>query len=162
MPTIYIIKNIYFIIFFNSIDKLLKYMNSNMNLNWNREKFNSKIELNYKGNPYIRLYDYEYDIMCIHIFEVETLENISFIEYSVKTTYDYDIILGTSSDFFHKVMSDVRKNYIKNKNTFIQIEDDLSLNYKKTYVKYSVNFIYYSYIFIYDIIYEYLVWREEI
>ncbi len=32
MPTIYILKNIFFIKFFNSLDKLLKHINSNMNL----------------------------------------------------------------------------------------------------------------------------------
>ncbi len=84
-----------------------------MNLKWNEEIFNSKIILDLNGNPYITLYDYEYDIMNIHIFEVKTLDNISFVEYSIGTCYDYDIHPETLQDFWNNIMSDVRKNYIK-------------------------------------------------
>lgn len=154
MPTIYILKNIFSTIFFNSLNKILNHVNSNMNLNWNIEIFNSKIELDTDGNSYITLYDYEYDIMNVHIFEVDNFENISFIEYSVGTCYDYDIYLGMSTNFWCNIMNDLRNNYIKNKNISIEVEDKSLLNYKSINVKYSVNFSFRSYNFIYDIIYE--------
>lgn len=154
MPTIYILKNIFFIKFFNSLDKLLKHINSNMNLKWNEEIFNSKIILDLNGNPYITLYDYEYDIMNIHIFEVETLDNISFIEYSIGTCYDYDIRLETLQDFWNNIMSDVRKNYIKNKNIHIEVENKLTSNCETICLQYSIKFSYKMYKFMYDIIYE--------
>lgn len=154
MPTIYILKNIFFIKFFNSLDKLLKHINSNMNLKWNEEIFNSKIILDLNGNPYITLYDYEYDIMNIHIFEVKTLDNISFVEYSIGTCYDYDIHPETLQDFWNNIMSDVRKNYIKNKNICIEVENKLTSNCETICVQYSIKFSYKMYKFMYDIIYE--------
>jgi hypothetical protein len=154
MPTIYILKNIFFIKFFNSLDKLLKHINLNMNLNWNTNIFNSKIELDLNGNPYITLYDYEYDIMNIHIFEVEKLDNISFIEHSIGTDYDYNIRPTTLKDFWFNVMCGLRNNYIKNKNISIEVENKLLSNYKTICVQYSIKFSYKMYKFMYDIIYE--------
>jgi hypothetical protein len=129
-----------------------------MNLNWNTEIFNSNIDIDFNGNPHIVLYDYEYDIMNIHIFEVENLESISFIEYSVGTSYDYNIYQGTLNNYWNTVMSDIRRNYIKNKNIIINYNDDDNdkshLNYKTIYIQYTVNFSFKTYIFMYDIIYE--------
>ena len=96
----------------------------------------------------------EYDIMNIHIFQVEEIENISFIEYSIGTNYDYDIYPGTLSDCWNTVMSDIRKNYIKNKNICVSYQDESQLNCKKIYIQYSVKFSFRSYTFINDIIYE--------
>lgn len=154
MPTIYILKNIFFIKFFDSLDKLLKHINSNMNLNWNTNIFNSKIELDLDGNSYITLYDYEYDIMNIHIFEVEKIDNISFIEHSIDTGYDYDIRPTTLKDFWFNVMSDLRNNYIKNKNISIEVENKLLSNCETICVQYSIKFSYKIYNFMYNIIYE--------
>ena len=154
MPTIYILKNIFFIKFFNSLDKILKYINSNMNLNWNVDFFNSKIELDLSGNSYITLYDYEYDIMNIHIFEVEKIDNISLIEYSIGTCYDYDIYLGTSNNFYTDIMSELRKNYVKNKNICVEIENNSLSNCKTICVQYSIKFSYKMYKFMYNINYE--------
>jgi hypothetical protein len=154
MPTIYILKNIFFIKFFNSLDKLLKHINSNMNLKWNEEIFNSKIILDLNGNSYITLYNYEYDIMNIHIFEVEKINNISFIEHSIGTDYDYSIHPTTLKDFWFNVMCDLRKNYIKNKNICIEVENKLTSNCETICVQYSIKFSYKMYKFMYDIIYE--------
>lgn len=154
MSTIYILKNIFSIKFFNSLDKILKHINQYMNLNWNEQIFNSNIEIDSKGNPYITIYDYEYDIMNIHIFQVEKIENISFIEYSIGTTYDYNIYLGTLDECWNSVMSDIRKNYIKNKNIFINYQDESELNYKTKCIQYSIKFSYKMYKFIYNINYE--------
>ena len=154
MPTIYILKNIFFIKFFNSLDKILKYINSNMNLNWNVDFFNSKIELDLSGNSYITLYDYEYDIMNIHIFEVEKIDNISLIEYSIGTSYDYNIQLGTIEYFWINIMNDLRNNYTKNKNISIEIENESLLNCKNIIVQYSIKFSYKIYKFMYNINYE--------
>lgn len=154
MQKIYILKNIFSIKFFNSLDKILKHINSNMNLNWNEEIFNLKIELDLDGNSYITLYDYEYDIMNIHIFDVENLDNISLIEYSIGTCHDYDIQLGTSQDFWRNVMSNLRNNYIKNKNTHIEVESESLSNCEITRLQYSIKFSYKIYKFIYNINYE--------
>ena len=154
MPTIYILKNIFFIKFFNSLDKILKYINSNMNLNWNVDFFNSKIELDLSGNSYITLYDYEYDIMNIHIVEVEKIDNISLIEYSIGTSYDYNIQLGTIEYFWINIMNDLRNNYTKNKNISIEIENESLLNCKNINVQYSIKFSYKIYKFMYNINYE--------
>jgi hypothetical protein len=154
MPTIYILKNIFFIKFFNSLDKILKHINLNMNLNWNEEIFNSKIELDLDVNPYITLYYYEYDIMKIHIFEVEKIDNISFIEHSIGTCYDYDIYLGTSHNFYSNITSDLRKNYIKNKNICVEVENKSISNCETICVKYSIKFSYKIYKFMYNVIYE--------
>jgi hypothetical protein len=154
MQTIYILKNIFFIKFFNSLDKLLKHINSNMNLNWNTNIFNSKIELDLNGNSYITLYDYEYDIMNIHIFEVEKIDNISFIEHSIGTDYDYNIRPTTLKDFWFNVMCELRNNYTKNKNISIEIENESLLNCKNINVKYSIKFSYKIYKFMYNINYE--------
>lgn len=154
MPTIYILKNIFFIKFFNSLDKILKYINSNMNLNWNIDFFNSKIELDLSGNSYITLYDYEYDIMNIHIFEVEKIDNISLIEYSIGTSYDYDIRLGTIEYFWINIINDLRNNYTKNKNISIEIENESLLNCKSINLQYSIKFSHKIYKFMYDINYE--------
>lgn len=154
MPTIYILKNIFFIKFFNSLNKLLKHINSNMNLNWNEEIFNSKIELDLDRNSYITLYDYEYDIMNIHIFEVEKIDNISFIEHSIGTSYDYNIYSTTLKDFWFIVMNDLRNNYIKNKNISVEVENKLLSNCETICVQYSIKFSYKNYNFMHNIIYE--------
>jgi hypothetical protein len=154
MPTIYILKNIFSIKFFNSLDKILNHINENMNLKWDEEIFNLNIEIDSDGNPYITLYDYEYDIMNIHIFEVDNFENLSFIEYSIGTCYDYDIWIGSSSDFWCNIMSDLRNNYIKNKNMCINLENKSSSNCEIMCVQYSIKFSFKMYNFMYNIIYE--------
>ena len=154
MPTIYILKNVFSIKFFNSLDKILKHINKHMNLKQKIEIFNSNIEIDSDGNHYITLYNYEYDIMKIHIFEVEKIENISFIEYSVDTNYDYDIYPCTLSECWNNVITDVRKNYIKNKNICVSYHDESLLNCKKIYIQCSIKFAFRSYTFINDIIYE--------
>lgn len=154
MPIIYILKNIYSTIFFNSIDKILNHINSNMNLKWNAEIFNSKIEIDINGNSYITLYDYEYDAMNVHIFDVDNFENVSFIEYSIGTCYDYDIYVGTSSNFWCNIMNDLRNNYINYKNISIEVEDKLSSNCKNIIVQYSVKLSFKTYTFMYNITYE--------
>jgi hypothetical protein len=154
MPIIYILKNIFSIKFFNCLDKILKHINTTMNLNWNTEIFNSNIEIDFNGNPHIVLYDYEYDIMNIHIFEVENSESISFIEYSVGSSYDYNIYQSTLNEYWNNIMTDIRKNYIKNKNIIVNYNDKSHINCKTICIQYTVNFSFKTYIFMYDIIYE--------